>query len=76
MMETAAHLAEHAFPLLPVRQWVLAAPKRLRYFQQRDAAVQGALRIFLRAVERSPHDDKLPVAHPACAMPAPPRRSE
>jgi Putative transposase len=31
---------------------VLAVPKRLRYFLQRDAAVQGAvLRIFLRAVE-------------------------
>jgi hypothetical protein len=53
MAETAAHLADHVFPRLPVRQWVLSVPKRLRYFLQRDAALQGAvLHIFLRAVER------------------------
>jgi hypothetical protein len=53
MVETAAHLADHVFPRLPVRQWVLSVPKRLRYFLQTDAALQGAvLRIFLRAVER------------------------
>jgi Putative transposase len=35
-----------------VRQWVLSVPKRLRYFLQRNVALQGAvLRIFLRAVE-------------------------
>jgi hypothetical protein len=32
MAETAAHLADHVFPPLPVRQWVLSVPKRLRYF--------------------------------------------
>ena len=54
MAETAAHLVDHVFPRLPVRQWVLAVPKRLRYFLQTDAALQGAvLRIFLRVVERS-----------------------
>jgi hypothetical protein len=53
MAETAAHLTDHVFPRLPVRQWVLSVPKRLRYFLQRDTALQGAvLRIFLRAVER------------------------
>ena len=53
MLETAAHLADHVFPRLPVRQWVLSVPKRLRYFLQSDAALQGAvLSIFLRAVER------------------------
>jgi len=41
------------FPRLPVRQWVLSVPKRLRYFLQRDTALQGAvLRIFLRGAER------------------------
>jgi hypothetical protein len=35
MAETAAHLVDHVFPPLPVRQWVLAVPKRLRYFLQR-----------------------------------------
>ena len=34
-------------------QWVLAVPKRLRYFLPRDAALQGTvLRIFLSVVER------------------------
>ena len=36
MVETAAHLTDHVFPRLPVRQWVLSVPKRLRYFMQRD----------------------------------------
>ena len=36
MAETAAHLADQVFPALPVRQWVLSVPKRLRYFLQRD----------------------------------------
>ena len=53
MVETAAHLTDHVFPKLPVRQWVLSVPKRLRYYLQRDVALQGAvLRIFLREVER------------------------
>jgi hypothetical protein len=38
---------------LPVRQWVLAVPKRLRYCLERDAALRDAtLRLFLRAVEQ------------------------
>jgi hypothetical protein len=38
---------------LPVRQWVLAVPQRLRYFLERDAVLQGAaLRLFLAAVEQ------------------------
>jgi DNA polymerase III psi subunit len=35
MAETAAHLTDHVLPRLPVRQWVLSVPKRLRYFVQR-----------------------------------------
>jgi hypothetical protein len=30
MAETAAHLVDHVFPQVPVRQWVLSLPKRLR----------------------------------------------
>ena len=30
MVETAAHLADHVIPRLPVRQWVPSVPKRLR----------------------------------------------
>jgi hypothetical protein len=56
MVETAAHLADHVLPCLPVRQWVLSVPKRLRYFlqtDQTDPAVQNlAMPIFLSAVEQ------------------------
>ena len=53
MAATAAHLTDHVVPLLPLRQWVLAVPKRLRYFLHRDADLHGdALRLFLRAVEQ------------------------
>jgi hypothetical protein len=52
MVEVAAHLVDHVFPCVPVRQWVLSLPKRLRYFVQRDADLAGqVLRVFLRAVE-------------------------
>jgi len=52
MAETAAHLVDHVFPALTVRQWVLSLPKRLRYFLQREpAAVTAVLHIFLRSVE-------------------------
>jgi hypothetical protein len=44
MAETAAHLSDHVVPRLPVRQWVLSVPKRLRYFMQRDGAVLGMAR--------------------------------
>ena len=53
MSQTAAHLVDHVFPHLPARQWVLSGPKRLRYFMQRDgAALNSALRIFLRVIEQ------------------------
>ena len=52
MAETAAHLSDHVFPRLPVRQWVLSVPKRLRYYMQRDGPV---LRIFLRVIAQTLH---------------------
>jgi len=57
MVETAAHLTDHVFPRLPVRQWVLSVPKRLRYFMQRDGAVLNmVLRIFLRVITQTLQD--------------------
>ena len=39
-LETAAHLADHVIPPVPVRQWVISVPKRLRGFlADRPAAV-------------------------------------
>ncbi len=57
MVETAAHLVDHVFPHLPVRQWVVSVPKRLRYFLQRDSAsLNAALRIVLRVIEQHLRD--------------------
>jgi hypothetical protein len=54
MVETAAHLSDHVLPCLPVRQWVLSIPKRLRYFMQRDGVVLSmVLGIFLRVIKQS-----------------------
>jgi hypothetical protein len=40
--------------LLPVRQWVLLVPKRLRYFLQRDGATLNmVLRIFLWVIAQT-----------------------
>ena len=51
MVETAAHLVDHVLPPLPVRQWVLSVPKRIRPFLHHNPAIAGAvLRIFLRAI--------------------------
>lgn len=45
---------DHVFPQLPVRQWVLSAPKPLRYVMHRDGAALGmVLRIFLRAITQT-----------------------
>jgi hypothetical protein len=52
MDETAAHLVDRVFPPLPVRQWVLSVPKRLRDFLGRDPEALGAvLHILLRVIE-------------------------
>jgi hypothetical protein len=52
MVETAAPLADPIFPRLPVRQWVLSVPKRLRDHLEHDPAIETlALRIFLSVVE-------------------------
>ena len=51
MAETAAHLVDHVSPQLPVRKWVLALPKRLRYFVLRDAELaRRVLNVWLRAL--------------------------
>ena len=43
MAQTAAHLADHVIPPVPVRQWVISVPKRLRGFlADRPAALKQA----------------------------------
>ena len=51
MAEVAAHITDHVLPYLPVRQWVLSLPKRLRPYLHNNPDIAGAvLRILLRAI--------------------------
>ena len=53
MAQTAAHLADHVIPPVPVRQWVIYVPKRLRGFlADRPTAVAALTKIFLDEIER------------------------
>ena len=51
MAERAAHLVDHVLPVVPVRQWVLSLPHRLRYLLAWDHALCRAVTgVFVRAV--------------------------
>ena len=51
MADTAAHLVDRVFPLVPVRQWVLSVPYALRYRLAYDSdLVTAVLQIFIRAL--------------------------
>ena len=53
MTQTAAHLADHVIPPVPVRQWVISVPKRLRgMLADRPTAVAALTKIFLDEIER------------------------
>ncbi len=53
MAQTAAHLVDHVIPPVPVRQWVISVPKRLRgMLADRPAAVNALTKIFLAEIER------------------------
>ena len=52
MAETAAHMVDHVFPHVPVRQFVLSLPKRLRpYLHHRPRTATAVLHILLRALQ-------------------------
>jgi len=51
MAETAAHLVDHVFPIVPVRQWVLSIPFALRYRLAYDSGLlSDVLNVFIRVV--------------------------
>jgi hypothetical protein len=53
MAERAAHLVDDVFPDVPVRQWVLSLPHRLRYLLAWDHDLcRAVVAVFLRAVFR------------------------
>jgi len=71
--------ADHDIPPVPVRQWVISVPKRLRYFlADRPAAVRALTKIFLVAIEQAGHlkpevrkREKARMASPSCSSTAP-----
>jgi hypothetical protein len=51
MAERAAHLIDHVFPDVPVRQWVLSLPYRMRYQLAWDHELcRAVVGVFVRAV--------------------------
>ena len=51
MADTAAHLVDRVFPVVPVRQWVLSLPFALRYRMAYDTRLtSGVLNVFIRAL--------------------------
>jgi hypothetical protein len=53
MAQTAAHLVDHVIPPVPVRQWVISVPKRLRgMLADRPRAVAALTKLFLTEIER------------------------
>jgi ribosomal protein S27E len=52
MIETSAHLVDHIFPEVPVRQWVLSFPWPLRLlFASRPDALGRCLSVIVRAIQ-------------------------
>jgi hypothetical protein len=41
MTERAAHLVDHVFPDVPVRQWVLSLPPKIRYLLEGGTRSRG-----------------------------------
>jgi hypothetical protein len=51
MAERAAHLIDHVLPAVPIRQWVLSLPHRLRYLLAWDHGLcRAVLAIYARAL--------------------------
>ena len=51
MAERAAHLVDHVFPPVAVRQWVLSLPHRVRYLLAWDHALcRAVVAVYMRAV--------------------------
>ena len=57
MTERAAHLVDHVFPDVPVRQWVLSLPPRIRYLLAwRHDVCKVVVSVLLREVNRHLRD--------------------
>jgi hypothetical protein len=51
MADTDAHLCDEVLPHVPMRQWVLSLPFRIRYLLAYEAKLRAAVRrIFVRTI--------------------------
>jgi hypothetical protein len=59
MTERAAHLVDAVLPWVPVRQWVLTVPHRLRYQMAWNHGLSRAvLRVYTRMLPVAPRDER------------------
>lgn len=52
MVATAAHLTENLLPLVPVRQWVISFPLRIRYYLLEHNILQDVLSIVVEEIRK------------------------
>jgi hypothetical protein len=52
MVETGAHLVENVIPHVPVRQFVISFPKRIRHYLQTHTILQTVLRIVVDEIRK------------------------
>ena len=52
MVETAANLIENVIPLVPVRQFVISFPMRIRHYLQTNTILQTVLRIVVDEIRK------------------------
>jgi hypothetical protein len=52
MVECAVHATDHLFPLVPVRQWVISFPKRIRPFFKNKKIKAQVLKIVVEEIDR------------------------
>ena len=52
MVETAAHLIENVIPLVPIRQWVISFPIRIRHYLKTPTILQDVLRIVVDEIRK------------------------
>lgn len=54
MVQTASHMIDMVFPAVPVRQWVLSLPKRIRYYVYHSSKIaNGVLKILQSEIEKT-----------------------
>ena len=53
MVETAAHLVENVIPHVPIRQFVISFPKRIRHYLQKQTFLQKVLHIVIDEIKKA-----------------------